>query len=74
MILLQFLFSYCLPLCKQLQKINIDLKRTVELVENVVGTLKAIRKNYKTAFKDIYENVKVNICLELILLIIFYFL
>lgn len=74
MILLQFLFSYCLPLCKQLQKINIDLKRTVELVENVVGTLKAIRENYKTAFKDIYENVKVNICLELTLLIIFYFL
>lgn len=64
----QFLFSYCLPLCKQLQKIQIDLKKTVDLVENVVMTLRTIRENYEMEFRDIYDDVKVNNCSENILI------
>ncbi|CAI6355694.1 unnamed protein product [Macrosiphum euphorbiae] len=66
--IVKFLFSFCLPLCKQLQKVQIDLKKTIAIVENVVITLKAIRDNYKTEFSQIYINVKMaadNVGIEL---------
>lgn len=45
--LLQLLFSYGLPLCKQLQKIRIDLKEAVEISNDVIDQLKSIRANAK---------------------------
>ncbi|XP_060871643.1 52 kDa repressor of the inhibitor of the protein kinase-like [Metopolophium dirhodum] len=58
LIVIKVLFSYGLPLCKQLQKVQIDLKKTILIVENVIATLKCIRENNEIEFKIIYNNVK----------------
>lgn len=41
-------------------------KKNVDLGENVVIALKAIRENYETEL-DIYENFKVNFCFKIII-------
>ncbi|KAL4152846.1 hypothetical protein QTP88_000679 [Uroleucon formosanum] len=55
---IKVLFSYGLPLCKQLQTVQIDLKKTIRIVENVIATLKCNRDNNEVEFKIIYNNVK----------------
>uniref|UniRef100_A0A2S2Q612 Repressor of the inhibitor of the protein kinase n=1 Tax=Sipha flava TaxID=143950 RepID=A0A2S2Q612_9HEMI len=61
----EFLISFYIV---KLQKVQIDLKKTITIVENVVITLKTIRDNYKTEFSQIYINVKMaadNVGIEL---------
>ncbi|XP_060846557.1 zinc finger MYM-type protein 1-like [Rhopalosiphum padi] len=57
---IKLLFSFGLPLCKQLQKVQIDLGRTIYIVENMIATLKSIRENSEVEFCIVYNNVKVN--------------
>jgi hypothetical protein len=71
--LLKFLFSYSLPLCKQLQKIEIDLREAIELADDNVKALKHLRENIDIAFHKMFENAKVTILYNLIL-ILFIFL
>lgn len=61
--LLQFLFSYGLPLCKQLQSEKIDLVKAVYLAEAIISALKNIRINIEQEFNNIFlmaEVIKVN--------------
>jgi len=54
------MFSFILPLCKQLQKINIDLKEAINLAQDT------IRNNCDSEFNDIFTKAKViiqHICL-----------
>ena len=41
------MFSYGLPLCKYLQKSNIDLKEAVELAESNISVFEEFRTNIK---------------------------
>lgn len=41
----QVLFSYGLPVCKQLQKERIDLKKTVEIIENMIEAITHMRED-----------------------------
>ncbi|KAL4097989.1 hypothetical protein QTP88_022667 [Uroleucon formosanum] len=52
------LFSYGLPLCKQLQRERIDLKEAVNLTENKVTELKLVRSNCDCEFKKIFNQAK----------------
>lgn len=49
------MFSYRLPLCKCLQKSNIDLKQAVELAECDVSTLEELRKDIKKEFELMFK-------------------
>jgi hypothetical protein len=42
------LFSFGLPLCRQLQRIDIDLKEMIGLAEDNVNALKQLRTNIET--------------------------
>jgi len=55
------MFSFGLPLCKQLQKINIDLKEAINLAQDTVDELKTIRNNCDDEFNNIFSKAKVNI-------------
>lgn len=55
------MFSFGLPLCKQLQKINIDLKEAINLAQDTVDELKTIRNNCDDEFNNIFSKSKVNI-------------
>ncbi|XP_060845934.1 52 kDa repressor of the inhibitor of the protein kinase-like [Rhopalosiphum padi] len=50
----KLLFSYGLPLCKQLQKIKIDLKEAVELSNDTVKHLESIRANAEKEFHKLF--------------------
>ncbi|XP_025205791.1 zinc finger MYM-type protein 1-like isoform X5 [Melanaphis sacchari] len=52
------LFSYGLPICKQLQKEKIDLKKTIDLIENVISVLTDMREASEKEFKLIFNEVK----------------
>ncbi|KAF0711672.1 52 kDa repressor of the inhibitor of the protein kinase-like [Aphis craccivora] len=56
----KLLFSYGLPLCKQLQKIRIDLKEAVELSNDVIKHLKLIRTNAKEEFHKLFLQAEVS--------------
>ncbi|XP_060845763.1 zinc finger MYM-type protein 1-like [Rhopalosiphum padi] len=59
----KFLFSYGLPLCKQLQSKKIDLVEAVCLAEDIISALKNIRINIEQEFNNIFlmaEVIKVN--------------
>jgi len=43
-------FSYGLPLSKQLQRINIDLGKAMDLAEDTIKELKCIRSNAESEF------------------------
>lgn len=45
------MFSYSLPLCQLLQKIEIDLKRAIELAEVSVIAMQRLRDNIDDNFK-----------------------
>jgi len=55
------LFSYGLPLCKQLQKIRIDLKEAVELSNDTVKHLESIRANAEKEFHKLFVQAEVSI-------------
>jgi len=55
------MFSYGLPLCKCLQKSDIDLKEAVELAQCNISTLEHIRKNIDKEFKLMFKEAEVNI-------------
>lgn len=55
------MFSFRLPLYKQLQKINIDLKEAIHLAQDTINELKIIRNNCDDEFNDIFSKAKVNI-------------
>ncbi|CAI6370248.1 unnamed protein product [Macrosiphum euphorbiae] len=52
------LFSFGLPLCRQLQLKRIDLKDAVQLAEDTITSLKNIRENIEQEFQIIYNSVK----------------
>lgn len=56
---MQFLFSYGLPLCKQLQSDKIDLVGAVNLAEAIISTLKNIRINVEQEFNHIFNITEV---------------
>ncbi|XP_022177424.1 52 kDa repressor of the inhibitor of the protein kinase-like [Myzus persicae] len=53
------LFSYGLTLCKQLQKIRIDLKEAVELSNDVIKNLELIRANAEEEFHKLFLQAEV---------------
>ncbi|KAL4126233.1 hypothetical protein QTP88_010459 [Uroleucon formosanum] len=55
---IKVLFSYGLPLCKQLQQIKIDLREAVELASDNVKVLKNLRENIEVEFRKMFENAK----------------
>ncbi|XP_050064793.1 52 kDa repressor of the inhibitor of the protein kinase-like [Aphis gossypii] len=52
------LFSYGLPVCKQLQKERIDLKKTVDIVENLIQSLMNVREDAENEFKRIIDEAQ----------------
>lgn len=56
-----------MPLCKQLQSKDIDLKEMVGLAEDNVNALKQLRANIEIEFKNIFNEAQV------INIFIFYF-
>lgn len=55
------MFAYCLPLCKLLQKINIDLKEAMDLAEVSVTTIQRLRENINEEFNELFKEAEVNI-------------
>lgn len=53
------MFSYGLPVCKQLQKERIDLKKTVDIVENLIQSLMNVRDDAENEFKRIIDEAQV---------------
>jgi len=53
------MFSYGLPLCKCLQKSNIDLKEAVELAECNISVLEEFRENIKKEFELMFKEAEV---------------
>lgn len=53
------MFSYGLPLCKYLQKSNIDLKEAVELAESNISVLEEFRTNIKKEFEIMFKEAEV---------------
>jgi len=53
------LFSFGLPLCKQLQKERIDLKEAVDLTKDIVSELKSMRSDCDNEFNKIFLQAKV---------------
>ncbi|XP_050522517.1 uncharacterized protein LOC126895075 [Daktulosphaira vitifoliae] len=49
-------FSYGLPLSKQLQRINIDLGEAMDLAEGTIKELQTLRSNVESEFHKIFEN------------------
>ncbi|XP_060868959.1 52 kDa repressor of the inhibitor of the protein kinase-like isoform X1 [Metopolophium dirhodum] len=56
--IIKVLFSYGLPLCKQLQSKDIDLKEMVGLAEDNVNALKQLRTNIEPEFKKIFDEAQ----------------
>ncbi|XP_060867346.1 52 kDa repressor of the inhibitor of the protein kinase-like [Metopolophium dirhodum] len=54
----KLLFSFGLPLCKQLQKERIDLKEAVDLTKDIVSELKSMRSEYDNEFNKIFLQAK----------------
>ncbi|XP_060881728.1 52 kDa repressor of the inhibitor of the protein kinase-like [Metopolophium dirhodum] len=54
----KFLFSYGLPLCKQLQSKKIDLVEAVCLAEDIISALQNIRINIEQEFNNIFLMAK----------------
>jgi len=48
-----------LPVCKQLQKERIDLKKTVDIVENLIQSLMNVREDAENEFKRIIDEAHV---------------
>ncbi|XP_060845783.1 52 kDa repressor of the inhibitor of the protein kinase-like [Rhopalosiphum padi] len=55
---IQLVFSFGLPLCKLLQKEQIDLKEAVSLAEDIINVLKNIRLNCDTEFHKLFLHAK----------------
>lgn len=53
------MFSFGLPLCKQLQKTKIDLKAAIDLAQDTVDEFKKIRDHYENEFENIFLKAKV---------------
>lgn len=53
------MFAYCLPLCKLLQKVGIDLKEAVDLAEISVTTIQRLRENIDEEFNHLFEESEV---------------
>jgi len=53
------MFSFGLPLCKQLQKTKIDLKEAIDLAQDTVNEFKKIRDNCEYEFEKIFLKAKV---------------
>lgn len=53
------MFSFGLPLCKQLQKERIDLKKAVDLTKDIVSELKSMRSECDNEFNKIFLQAKV---------------
>ncbi|XP_050547099.1 52 kDa repressor of the inhibitor of the protein kinase-like [Daktulosphaira vitifoliae] len=49
-------FSFGLPLSKQLQRINIDLGEAMDLAEDTIKELQTLRSNVDSEFHKIFEN------------------
>ncbi|XP_050062925.1 52 kDa repressor of the inhibitor of the protein kinase-like [Aphis gossypii] len=54
----KLLFSFGLPLCKQLQKERIDLKEAVDLTKDIVSELKSMRSECDNEFNKIFLQAK----------------
>ncbi|XP_060862570.1 zinc finger MYM-type protein 1-like [Metopolophium dirhodum] len=57
---IKVLFSFALPLCKQLQRKNIDLKEMVNLPSTSMTVLENLRKNVENEFKKMFKEAQVN--------------
>ncbi|KAL4099002.1 hypothetical protein QTP88_023505 [Uroleucon formosanum] len=55
---IKVLFSYGLPLCKLLQKVNLDLKEAVDLAEVTVATIQRLRGNITEEFKQMFKEAE----------------
>ncbi|KAL4108065.1 hypothetical protein QTP88_018322 [Uroleucon formosanum] len=58
---IKVLFSYGLPLCKLLQKVNLDLKEAVDLAEVTVATIQRLRGNITEGFKQLFKEAELMI-------------
>ncbi|KAL4127017.1 hypothetical protein QTP88_011215 [Uroleucon formosanum] len=55
---IKVLFSYGLPLCKLLEKVNLDLKEAVDLAEVTVATIQRLRGNITEEFKQLFKEAE----------------
>lgn len=54
-------FSFGLPLCKLLQKEQMDLKLAVSLAKDIIGSLEEIRRNCDSEFNKLFLEAKVSL-------------
>lgn len=54
------IFSFGLPLCRTLQKVDIDLKEAVIITENVISCLKELRQDAEKQFQGLFSNAVVS--------------
>lgn len=55
------LFAYGLPLCKLLQKVELDLKEAVDLAEVSIISIQCLRDNLKQEFNKMFKEAEVKI-------------
>ncbi|KAE9522787.1 hypothetical protein AGLY_016828 [Aphis glycines] len=55
---IKVIFSFGLPLCKQLQKKNIDLKEMITLANLSITVLENLRENVNEEFKKMFEEAQ----------------
>lgn len=53
------MFSYGLPVCKQLQKERLDMKKTIGIIENLIQVLTDLRLDAENEFKIIFDEAQV---------------
>lgn len=54
------IFSFGLPLCRLLQKVDTDLKEAVTVTENVISCLKGLRQDAETEFERCFNKATVS--------------
>lgn len=58
------MFGYGLPLCKLLQKVELDLKEAVDLAEVTVTSIQCLRDNIEQEFNKMFREAEVKILIK----------
>ena len=58
------LFAYGLPLCKILQKVELDLKEAVDLAEVSVISIQCLRDNIEQEFNKMFKEAEVKMLIK----------
>lgn len=58
------LFAYGLPLCKLLQKVELDFKEAVNLAEVIDISIQRLRDNIEQEFNKMFKEAEVKILIK----------